>query len=108
LTGREVVESMAQGRLQGETVADNNRKPLLIVRERGSYEGFTDRYADLRVDDSLHLIEELRRITELYDMTMLSREDSCNLVPITGPVAKTIQRDLGAQILQGCNYRQLR
>jgi uncharacterized Ntn-hydrolase superfamily protein len=61
------------------------------VREKGGYEGFSDRYVDLRVDDSAHPIEELRRVFDIYDMTMLSREDPSNLVPITGQVTKTIQ-----------------
>jgi uncharacterized Ntn-hydrolase superfamily protein len=67
-----------------------------VVREKGGYEGFNDRYVDLRVDDSNHPMVELRRIFEVYDMTMLSREDPMNLVQIKGTVAAAVQRDLKA------------
>jgi uncharacterized Ntn-hydrolase superfamily protein len=115
LAGRKVVDSMAQAyeRAKGDLIdrllaaltagqkAGGDRRgqqsaALLIVRDRGGYEGFTDRYVDLRVDDSPHPIDELRRITNLYDMTMLSREDASNLVPIAGPVARSVQRSLKA------------
>jgi len=115
LAGKGVVESMAQayertrgdlidkllaGLMAGQKAGGDRRgqqsAALLIVREGGGYEGFTDRYVDLRVDDSPHPIEELKRITDVYDMTMLSREDAANLVPIAGSVARCVQRDLKA------------
>jgi len=115
LAGKEVIDSMAQsyGTVEGDLVdrllaaltagqkAGGDRRgqqsaAILVVRERGGYEGFTDRYVDLRVDDSLHPIDELRRITNLYSMTMLSREDPSNLVPITGAVATSVQKTLKA------------
>jgi len=115
LAGKEVVDSMAQAyeRMKGDLVdrllaaltagqkAGGDRRgqqsaALLIVREGGGYEGFTDRYVDLRVDDSPNPIDELRRIMRIYDMTMLSREDATNLVPIVGPVARSVQRSLKA------------
>jgi uncharacterized Ntn-hydrolase superfamily protein len=115
LTGREVVDSMARAyelangdlidRLLGALIAGQKAggdrrgqqsAALLVVRENGGYEGFTDRYVDLRVDDSPRPIEELRRIFNIYDMTMLSREDTSNLIHITGPVARSIQRYLKA------------
>ena len=115
LAGKGVVESMAQayettkgdlidkllaGLMAGQKAGGDRRgqqsAALLIVREGGGYEGFTDRYVDLRVDDSPHPIEELKRIMDVYDMTMLSREDPANLVPIAGSVARSVQRDLKA------------
>lgn len=115
LVGRDVVDSMARAyeRTRGDLVdrllaaltagqrAGGDRRgeqsaALLVAREGGGYEGFTDRYVDLRVDDSLHPIDELRRILKIYDMTMLSREDASNLVPIAGSVARSVQRSLKA------------
>jgi len=115
LEGKEVIDSMAQtyGAVKGDLVdrllsalaagqkAGGDRRgqqsaAILVVRERGGYEGFTDRYVDLRVDDSPHPIDELRRITNLYSMTMLSREDPSNLVPIAGAVAVSVQKTLKA------------
>ena len=115
LAGRGVIESMAEayehtkgdlierllaaltaGQRAGGDRRGQQSAALLIVREKGGYEGFTDRYVDLRVDDSSRPIEELRRIFKVYDMTMLSREDPGNRIRITGRVAMSIQRDLKA------------
>jgi uncharacterized Ntn-hydrolase superfamily protein len=115
LAGRAVVESMARaydtakgdlidrllaaltaGQKAGGDRRGQQSAALLVVREKGGYEGFTDRYVDLRVDDSPRPIEELRRVFNIYDMTMLSREEPSNLTPITGSIARSIQRDLKA------------
>ena len=115
LAGKDVVESMAQayerttgdlidrllaaltaGQKTGGDRRGQQSAALLVVREKGGYEGFTDRYVDLRVDDFPHPIQELRRVFDVYDMTMLAREDPANLVSITGPVASAVQRDLKA------------
>jgi uncharacterized Ntn-hydrolase superfamily protein len=70
---------------------------LLVVREKGGYGGFNDRWIDLRVDDHARPIDELIRIFNIYDMTMLTREDPHNVVEITPDVAKRVQRFLQAQ-----------
>ncbi len=113
LVGRDVVESMARAYDQtagdlidrllaalsaGQNAGGDRRgqqsAALLVVREKGGYEGFTDRYVDLRVDDSSHPIDELKRVFKIYDMTMLSREDPSNLIPIADNVARNLQRNL--------------
>ncbi len=71
---------------------------LFVVRKEGGYEGGNDRYVDVRVDDHPSPIEELERIFNIYDMTLLSREDPTYLYPISGPIANRIQgilHDLG-------------
>ena len=72
---------------------------LLVVREKGGYGGFNDRWIDLRVDDHPRPIEELVRIFNLYDLTMLTREDPKNVVPITPEIARFLQR-----FLKGSGY----
>lgn len=67
---------------------------LLVVRARGGYAGFNDRWIDLRVDDHPRPIEELIRIFHIWDVTMLTREDAKNVVEITVDVAAFIQRYL--------------
>ncbi|TLZ55721.1 MAG: DUF1028 domain-containing protein [Methanobacteriota archaeon] len=67
---------------------------LLVVRTAGGYGGFNDRWIDLRVDDHSRPIDELLRIFNLYDMTMLTREDPKNVVPITPEVTRFVQRFL--------------
>jgi len=113
LAGSEVVESMAkaydetrgdliekllQALTAGQAAGGDRRgqqsAALLVVREKGGYEGYSDRYVDLRVDEHAAPIEELKRVFQIYDMTMLSREDPKNLLAIDHDIAITIQRDL--------------
>jgi len=67
---------------------------LLVVRSHGGYGGFNDRWIDLRVDDHRTPIDELLRIFNIYDLTMLTREDPKNLVPITPEITRVVQRFL--------------
>ena len=50
---------------------------LLVVREGGGYEGRNDRYIDLRVDDHPDAPRELARLFDVWDTTMLIRNDRC-------------------------------
>ncbi len=70
---------------------------LLVVRAKGGYGGFNDRWIDLRVDDHPRPIEELIRIFHIYDLTMLTREDPRNVVAITPDVARFVQQFLAAR-----------
>jgi len=86
--------ALSAGQAAGGDRRGQQSAAILVVREKGGYEGFTDRYVDLRVDDHVAPIEELKRVLKVYDMTMLSREDTRNLVTIDHDVATIIQRDL--------------
>ena len=70
---------------------------VLVVRERGGYGGFNDRWIDLRVDDHPRPIEELIRVFQVYDLTVLTREDPKNVVEITPEVARYVQQFLAAR-----------
>jgi uncharacterized Ntn-hydrolase superfamily protein len=113
LVGSKVVESMARAyeQTEGDLVdrliaalsagqaAGGDRRgqqsaAILVVREKGGYEGFTDRYVDLRVDEHPRPIQELKRVLRIYDMTMLSREEPENLLTIDQKLTTTIQRHL--------------
>jgi uncharacterized Ntn-hydrolase superfamily protein len=67
---------------------------LLVVRERGGYEGRNDRYIDLRVDDHPDAPTELARLFEVWDDTMLVRNDP--LLEPTPELVSEIQRSLKA------------
>jgi uncharacterized Ntn-hydrolase superfamily protein len=90
LTGKEVVKQMANAFLKekgplaerllaaleaGQKAGGDRRgkeaAALLVVREKGGYSGFNDRYIDLRVDDNKEPIKELKRIYNLYKITFL-------------------------------------
>jgi uncharacterized Ntn-hydrolase superfamily protein len=67
---------------------------LLVVREGGGYEGRNDRYIDLRVDDHPDAPTELARLFDVWDTTMLIRNDP--LLPVTPGLVADLQRRLAA------------
>ena len=89
-----LLDALTAGQAAGGDRRGQQSAAILVVREKGGYEGFTDRYLDLRVDDHPKPIEELKRVFSVYDMTMLSREDPRNLLTIDHDVTAAIQRDL--------------
>jgi uncharacterized Ntn-hydrolase superfamily protein len=90
-----MLAALAAGQREGGDRRGMQSAALLAVREGGGYQGGSDRWVDVRVDDHPSPIEELKRVFQLYDMTMLSREDPATLVTIEGDVARTMQHDLG-------------
>ncbi len=66
---------------------------ILVVKDKGGYGGFNDRYMDLRVDDHTTPIEELANLVKLHSL-YLGETDPDNLVKIEGAVAKEIQEVL--------------
>jgi uncharacterized Ntn-hydrolase superfamily protein len=67
---------------------------LLVVREGGGYEGGNDRYVDVRVDDHPEAPTELARVFEVWDDTMLVRNDP--LLPSTPELVTDLQRRLAS------------
>jgi uncharacterized Ntn-hydrolase superfamily protein len=67
---------------------------LLVVRAGGGYEGRNDRYIDLRVDDHPNAPRELARVFEVWDTTMLVRNDP--LLPASPELVADLQRRLAA------------
>lgn len=62
---------------------------LLVVREKGGYGGFDDRYIDLRVDDHSAPIPELARLLKLYHL-YFDKPLRENIISIKGEVAKRL------------------
>jgi uncharacterized Ntn-hydrolase superfamily protein len=90
LAGREVVYAMAQAfentngdladrllnALDAAEKAGGDKRgrqsaALLVVRDKGGYAGFNDRYIDLRVDDDSLPLVELHRLYNLWQITFL-------------------------------------
>ena len=112
LVGSQVVESLARrfeeaegdlvdrlvAALVGGDRAGGDRRgrqsaALLVVREGGGYEGFTDRYVDVRVDDHPQAVDELVRVFEVYDKELLVRKDE--ILDLTPELVMDLQRRLG-------------
>jgi uncharacterized Ntn-hydrolase superfamily protein len=112
LTGPEVLESMAKAfeTTKGELVdkllssleagdkAGGDRRgkqsaAIIVLRERGGYLGLTDKYVDLRVDDHIEPVKELKRLFEIWELTLLTREDPRDVVK-KQDVAREVQQVL--------------
>ena len=89
-----LLASLSAGQAAGGDRRGQQSAALLVVREKGGYEGFSDRYVDLRVDEHPSPIAELKRIFRVYDITMLSREDPRNLLTIDDRVSRQLQNAL--------------
>lgn len=108
LAGPKVVDGMVQaflatkGRLADRLVAalhggqrfGGDRRgmqsaALLVVKERGGYGGYSDRYIDLRVEDHARPIDELERLLGLYKLYF--KVEPQRMRPIDAAVAREIQ-----------------
>lgn len=117
LAGKEVVEAMAAAFLQtsgtlaerllsalfaGQKAGGDRRgqqsAALLVVKEKGGYGGFNDRYIDLRVDDHPRPIEELKRLYELHQLYFAPPKPE-DVVPFTDDIRRKIQ-----ELLQRLGY----
>ena len=67
---------------------------IYIVKEKGAYDGGTDKYIDIRVDEHPTPIKELRKVFEIYDMCLLNREDPGDIIKLTGNSMKIVQERL--------------
>lgn len=113
LRGPEVVEAMASAFVETEgdlvdrllaaleagDVAGGDRRgrqsaALLVARAGGGYEGRSDRYVDLRVDDHPDPVRELRRVFTVYDTEFLVRTDT--FLEATGDLVREVQERLTA------------
>ena len=109
LAGAAVVEAMAEtyertggalperllavlesGQAEGGDSRGQQSAALYVVKEKGSYGGFIDRYVDLRVDDHPAPIAELRKLLEMHRLYFGTTEPT-NLTRLTGNVGKEVQ-----------------
>lgn len=98
ITEGDLIDKLFAGLIAGQAAGGDRRgmqsASILVVREKGGYEGGNDRYVDVRVDDHPTPIDELVRIFNIYDMTLLSREDPNLLMRIEGDLLAIIQEAL--------------
>jgi len=86
-----LVAALAAGQKAGGDRRGQQSAALLVVREKGGYAGFNDRYVDLRVDDSSRPIQRLRQLLELHHL-YFRRPDPSTLLPIDAKVARELSR----------------
>lgn len=109
LTGPDVVDAMAEtfertpgllperllaalesGQARGGDSRGQQSAALYVVKAKGSYGGFIDRYVDLRVDDHAEPITELRKLLEMHRLYFGATEPA-NLTRLAGNVATELQ-----------------
>ena len=89
-----LLAAMSAGQRAGGDKRGQQSAALLVVRERGGYGGFNDRWIDIRVDDHPAPIEGLIRIFNVYDVTLLTREDPNDVVLLEPDAVREIQAGL--------------
>jgi uncharacterized Ntn-hydrolase superfamily protein len=86
-----LVAALAAGQKAGGDRRGQQSAAVLVVREKGGYAGFNDRYLDLRVDDHPRPIKRLKEILDLHHL-YFKRPDPDTLIPIDRKVARELQR----------------
>jgi uncharacterized Ntn-hydrolase superfamily protein len=85
-----LIAALAAGQAAGGDSRGQQSAALLVVREGGGYNGFNDRFIDLRVDDHPQPIEELHRILQLHKLYLFPPELQ-DILPIDSALASELQ-----------------
>jgi len=88
-----LVATLEAGQEAGGDNRGRQSAALLVVREKGGYGGFNDRWIDLRVDDHATPIQELKRLLELHKLYFFKSKPE-HLLPLEGAVAREAQEIL--------------
>lgn len=88
-----LIAALAAGQQAGGDSRGQQSAALLVVREKGGYEGFNDRFIDLRVDDHTQPIDELRRILQLHKLYLFPTDPS-DIIAINRNLAVELQERL--------------
>jgi len=93
-----LVAALAAGQAAGGDRRGQQSAAVLVVRERGGYGGYNDRYLDLRGDDDAAPIERLQALVDLHHLYFKPPAPG-EMVAIAGELAREVQR-----ILQWAGY----
>jgi len=85
-----LVAALAAGQAAGGDRRGQESAALLVVRPKGGYGGYNDRYIDLRVDDHPAPIEELKRLLDLHHL-YLGKTNPKEVMPIDANIARELQ-----------------
>lgn len=91
-----LVTALAAAQAAGGDRRGQESAALLVVRAKGGYGGFDDRYLDLRVDDHAAPIDELKRLLDLHHL-YLGKTDPSDILPIDSPLARELQEMMRAR-----------
>lgn len=91
-----LLAALGAGQKEGGDRRGQQSAALLVVREGGGYSGFNDRWIDVRVDDHPAPIDELIRVFNVYDATLLNRASPADLLELTPAIVRGMQEGLAA------------
>ena len=91
-----LVTALAAGQAAGGDKRGQESAALLVVRRKGGYGGFNDRYIDLRVDDHPKPIDELKRLLELHHL-YLGKTSPADFLLIDAGIARELQMMMRAR-----------
>ncbi|MDW8060216.1 MAG: DUF1028 domain-containing protein [Thermomicrobium sp.] len=85
-----LLAALAAGDRAGGDRRGRQSAALLVVKERGGYGGYTDRYIDLRVDDHTDPVAELQRLYEIWRL-YFEKPDPADRLPLRGELLVELQ-----------------
>lgn len=88
-----LLKALEAGQNAGGDSRGQQSAALLVVKEKGGYAGFNDRYIDLRVDDHQQPIQELIRIYQLQQLYFAPTKKE-NILEMSGDVEKMLRSQL--------------
>lgn len=89
-----LLSALEAGQKAGGDSRGQQSANLLVHKKNAGYGGGSDVYIDVRVDDHPQATSELRRVFELYSMTLLEREDPKDVTELTPAVYQEIGKKL--------------
>ncbi|MBO0793475.1 MAG: DUF1028 domain-containing protein [Ktedonobacteraceae bacterium] len=95
-----LLAALAAGQAAGGDSRGQQSAALLVVRERGGYGGFTDRFIDLRVDDHAAPIAELQRLLQLHKLYLFPTDPGDEIV-----IDEVLARELQEMLTRTGDYR---
>lgn len=91
-----LLAALKAGSEAGGDACGKQSAAMYVVKPEGGYDGRSDRWIDVRVDDHDRPIEELGRVFKLYDITLLEREEPETLRTLADETAATVLETLAA------------
>lgn len=85
-----LLAALDAGQAEGGDSRGQQSAAIYVVKEKGSYGGWLDRYIDLRVDDHPTPIVKLRELLEMHRLYFGATEPA-NLTRLAGDTAKEVQ-----------------
>jgi uncharacterized Ntn-hydrolase superfamily protein len=86
-----LVDALAAGEKSGGDSRGRQAAAVLVVKPKGGYGGFNDRYLDLRVDDDQQPVQRLQALLKLHHLYFGKSAPEAQ-IKIEGTLAKEIQQ----------------